>query len=155
MYSETHPPSEIERDLVHDWYWKKIVSLEALSGSCVWPPQSRNIPPSSTAPDSDTEENNQHDVTPPDDTEHLEISRQEAHEGGNMLIVKLLAWAVPTSDSQHTIPTHYKDIACLPVQQQLQWRAACWEELEALQKRQVYELIDLSQITKQSEIDGS
>jgi len=28
-----------------------------------------------------------------------------------VLIVKLLALAVPTSDSQHTIPTHYKDIA--------------------------------------------
>jgi len=41
---------------------------------------------------------------------------QEAHERGNMLIVKLLALAVPTSDSQHTIPTHYKDIVCLPVE---------------------------------------
>jgi len=60
-----------------------------------------------------------------------------------MLIVKLLVLAVPTSDSQHNIPTHYKYIACLPVQQQLQWRAACQEELEALQKRQVYELVDL------------
>jgi len=60
-----------------------------------------------------------------------------------MLIVKLLALAVPTSDSQHNVPTHYKDIARLPVQQQLQWRAACREELEALQKRQVYELVDL------------
>jgi len=60
-----------------------------------------------------------------------------------MLIVKLLALAVPTSDSQQNVPTHYKDIACLPVQQQLQWRAACQEELEAFQKRQVYELVDL------------
>jgi len=60
-----------------------------------------------------------------------------------MLIVKLLALAVPTSDSQQNIPTHYKDIVCLPVQQQLQWRAACQEELEALQKRQVYKLVDL------------
>jgi len=60
-----------------------------------------------------------------------------------MLIVKLLALAVPTSDSQHNVPTYYKDIACLPVQQQLQWRAACQEELEALQKRQAYELVDL------------
>jgi len=60
-----------------------------------------------------------------------------------MLIAKLLALAVPTSDSKHNVPTHYKDIACLPVQQQLQWRAACREELEALQKRQVYELVNL------------
>jgi len=108
-----------------DWYWKKIVGPEAPSGSCVQPLQSRNIPPSSTALDSNTEENDQHDVTPPDDMEHPEISKQEAHEGGNMLIAKLLVLAVPTSDSQHTIPTHYKDIVHLPVQQQQQWRAAC------------------------------
>jgi len=60
-----------------------------------------------------------------------------------MLIVKLLVLAVLTSNSQQNIPTHYKDIVHLPVQQQLQWRAACWEELEALQKQQVYEVMDL------------
>jgi len=91
VYGETCPPSEIERDLVHDWYWKKIVSLEAPSGSRVHLPQSRNIPLSSTAPDSNTEENDQHNITPPEDTEHPEISKSEAHEGGNMLIAKLLA----------------------------------------------------------------
>jgi len=35
MYGKTHPSSEIERDLAHDQYWKKIVRLEAPSGSCV------------------------------------------------------------------------------------------------------------------------
>jgi len=35
MYSKTCPPSEIKRDLVCDWYWKKIVRPEALSGSHV------------------------------------------------------------------------------------------------------------------------
>jgi len=126
VYGETYPLSEIERDLMCDQYWKKIVSPGAPSGSHVRPPQSRNIPLSSPqAPDSDTEENDQHDVTPPDDIGHPEISRQEAHEGGNMLIVKLLVLAVPTSDSQQNVPTHYKDIVHLPVQQQQQWRAAC------------------------------
>jgi len=96
MYGKTHPPSEIERNLMCDWYWKKIVGLEALSGSQVQPP---HIPPSSQALDSDTEENDQHNITPPEDIEHPEISKQEAHKGGNMLIAKLLALAVPTSDS--------------------------------------------------------
>jgi len=118
VYSKTHPPSEIERDHACDWYWKRIVGPEAPSGSHVQLLQSRNIPPSSTAPDSNTQEDDQHDVTPPDDTGHPEISRQEAHKGGNMLIVKLLVLAVPTSDSKHDVPTHYKDIAHLPVQQQ-------------------------------------
>ena len=54
---------------------KKIVGPEALSGSRVRPPQSRNIPPSCTALDSDTQEDDHHDVTPPDDTEHPEISK--------------------------------------------------------------------------------
>ena len=103
---------------MHDQYWKKIVGPEAPSGSHVCLLQSRNILPLSTAPDSNTEENDQHDITPPEDTEHPEISKQEVHKGGNVLIVKLLVLAVPTSDSQHTIHTHYKDIACLPVQQQ-------------------------------------
>jgi len=75
MYSKTCPPSEIERDLVHDQYWKKIVSLEGLSGSHVQLPQSRNAPLLSQAPDSDTEENDQHDITPPEDTKHPEISK--------------------------------------------------------------------------------
>jgi len=35
VYGKTRPPSEIERDLVRDRYWKKIVGLEALSGSRV------------------------------------------------------------------------------------------------------------------------
>jgi len=123
---------------------EKVVGLEALSGSHVRQPQSRNILPlSPQALDFNTEENNQHNITPPEDTEHPEISRQEAHEGGNMLIAKLLVLAVPTSDSQQNIPTHYKDIVHLQVQEQQQWKATCQEELEALQKRQVYELVNL------------
>jgi len=35
MYGKTHPLSEIEKDLVCDWYWKKIVGPEALSESQV------------------------------------------------------------------------------------------------------------------------
>ena len=75
VYGETCPPSEIERDLMHGQYWKKIVSPEAPSGSHVKPLQSRNIPLLGTAPDSDTQEDDQHNVTPPDNTEHPEISR--------------------------------------------------------------------------------
>jgi len=58
-----------------DQYWKKIVGPEAPSGSHVCLPQSRNIPLLSTALDSDTQEDDHHDVTPPDDTEHPEISK--------------------------------------------------------------------------------
>jgi len=35
MYGKTCPPSEIERNLMHNQYWKKIVRPEALNGSCV------------------------------------------------------------------------------------------------------------------------
>jgi len=40
----------------------------------------------------------------------------------------------------------YKDIACLP--QAEQWRLACQEELNTLQKRKVFELVDCPQDRK-------
>jgi len=43
----------------------------------------------------------------------------------------------------HHVPVHYKDIARLPQQTQIGWRNACQDELKALQKRQVYDLVDL------------
>ena len=36
----------------------------------------------------------------------------------------------------------YKDIACLPQAEQKHWRLACQEELNMLQKRKVFELVD-------------
>jgi len=51
------PPSEIERNLMHDQYWKKIVSPRSTKWIlCATAHNPENIPPSSTALDSDTQE---------------------------------------------------------------------------------------------------
>ena len=64
-------------------------------------------------------------------------------EGGTNLMSLLLNKAMKPSSSEFLIPVHYKDIAWLLVQQQKAWNEACHEELEALHKRQVYDLVDL------------
>jgi Reverse transcriptase (RNA-dependent DNA polymerase) len=59
----------------------------------------------------------------------------------------LLAKAIPY-DSQvvHSASIRewtYKDILRLPVAQRKEWRTACREELEALRRRDVFELVSL------------
>jgi len=64
-------------------------------------------------------------------------------EGGMNLMSLLQNQAMKPSSSEFLIPVHYKDIAWLPVQQQKAWNNACHNELEALCKRQVYNLVNL------------
>jgi len=64
-------------------------------------------------------------------------------EGGTNLMSLLLNQAIKPSSSEFLIPVHYKDIARLPVQQQKAWNNACHNELGALHKRQVYDLVKL------------
>jgi len=116
MYGKTHPPSEIERDprAVIQYWEKDSRTRKHWVDSHVRPLQSRNIPPLSTAPDSDTQEDDQQQGLHSLMTQRAswESQSKEAHERReNMLIAKLLALAVPTSDSQQNVPTHYKDIA--------------------------------------------
>jgi hypothetical protein len=55
----------------------------------------------------------------------------------------LLAKAITPSIAKDQVPIQFRDIAHLPVQQQAEWKRACRDELEALKKRQVYEIVDL------------
>ena len=68
-----------------------------------------------------------------------------AQEGGVEFVRYILAQAVP-----HEVSTEppirewtYRDILRLPEVQQKDWKIACREELEALRKREVFELVDL------------
>lgn len=66
-------------------------------------------------------------------------------EGGVDLINYLLAHAVPPVDGlpiQNVRDWTYRDISRLPLAEQKEWKAACNEELEALHKRKVFELVD-------------
>jgi hypothetical protein len=56
----------------------------------------------------------------------------------------LLAKAITPSITKDQVPIQFRDIARLPAQQQIEWKRACRDELEALKKQQVYKIVDLS-----------
>ena len=70
-----------------------------------------------------------------------------AQEGGVDWINYLLAKAVADDLSLPNTLTPrkwtFRDILRMPKQQQLEWKKACFEELESLRKRQVFELTEL------------
>jgi len=67
-------------------------------------------------------------------------------DGGvtNKNLLFLLAKAVLPTASATTDPKTwgYKDVTCLPQLEQKDWHDACLRELEALEKRNVFELVD-------------
>jgi hypothetical protein len=69
-------------------------------------------------------------------------------EGGEEFIAFMLAQAIPIHSSDGTVetaPQHYRDILKLSEEAQKQWRSACQEEINALIKRDVIEVVDLPQ----------
>ena len=65
-------------------------------------------------------------------------------EGGANLVQYLMGKALAVSDNQYenVCSWSYKDIARLPQAEQKHWRLACQEELDMLQKRKVFELVN-------------
>ena len=65
-------------------------------------------------------------------------------EGGANLVCFLMGKALTTQDPQteNVRNWSYKDIACLPQDEQKLWRLACQEELDVLHKCKVFELVD-------------
>jgi hypothetical protein len=69
---------------------------------------------------------------------------QQAQEGGVKFLNLLLSVAIPLKGEDPINHTNvwewtYHDIECLPSAQQKEWRTACQEELNALEKRKVFE----------------
>jgi len=77
--------------------------------------------------------------------EDLQDSQAEklCRVGGAPLLYFLLAKAVSPTDEVTTHPKDwgYKDIARLPQLEQQEWQNACLQELEALRRRDVYEVV--------------
>jgi hypothetical protein len=88
-----------------------------------------------------SEEDVERGLTPFEDAETL--AERICQDGGAPLLSFLLAKAIsPVADA----PTHpkdwgYKDLARLPQLEQNEWQNACLQELEALKKRKVFELV--------------
>jgi len=101
-------------------------------------PGSSRAPPPPHQTTTDTNDNTGED--PVDTSGQVHLNRL-VWEGGVEFLAFLLNKAVPMALDQ---PVFYKDIVRLPSQLQEQWKKACQEELEALYKRKVFELADLS-----------
>jgi hypothetical protein len=80
-------------------------------------------------------------TTPEEDTDAL-LARL-CQEGGvelqNLLVPKAVS---PTASEKTPKKWKYRDIATLPQAELEEWRTACNEELEALRKRNVYDLVE-------------
>ena len=68
-------------------------------------------------------------------------------EGGAHLIQHLISKAIPPDEGERPPPLNVRewafcDIARLPNAERKEWFIACHEELEALQRRDVYDLVD-------------
>ena len=147
VYGDNRHPVQQYRDVQQMCQWRDMVGDRR---GCSLPPsapcQSWVPGPSHGKPqhESDT-------LLPPsrgsvDKVEDLLVA-QLVQEGGVELVRYLLAKAVllteSTAESTPIREWTYKDIMHMPEAQQREWKAACCEELEALRRHEVLELVNL------------
>src|SRR5258708_2358585 len=128
-------PTDILRDIECQTFWKKMV--EGLSRTHVQPPVRLPQPSSSKKRDSD-------DLL--DDNEATLLKLQK--EGEVRFILYLVNKTIPRHDND--LPSKlnvqnwtFQDILRLPAAKQKEWKDTCYEKLESLRKRNVYELVQL------------
>jgi hypothetical protein len=146
VYGDNRLPSDVERDIARDRYWNRTVGQD--STSYRRRPQAQREEPvagPSSAPQNDVPDSINREEPDPamQGTDDVGYIIKIAREGGANLMRWLLTKAVVPSNAKEQVPTQFRDIARLPAQQQAEWKQACREELEALRKRQVYEIVDL------------
>ena len=146
VYGDNRLPSDVERDIARDRYWNRTVGQD--STSYRRRPQAQREEPvagPSSAPQNDVPDSINREEPDPSmqGTDDVGYIIKIAREGGTNLMCWLLTKAVIPSNAKEQVPTQFCDIACLLAQQQAEWKQACREELEALRKRQVYEIVDL------------
>ena len=68
-------------------------------------------------------------------------TNEEDH--GDLYSAKFFSCILASAAPAFNIPKQYKDVAKLPADKQCQWRTAMQEEMDSLQDRKVYDLVDL------------
>jgi hypothetical protein len=130
-------PTDIDRNVGKDRFWKEVIEPGKDSN------QNGSLDPSAglneeagpqPAPDTNSDDLDQLLDLSEDDLNQI------VKEGGEDLINLLLMRASTYDDS---IPQQFRDILRLPKEQKDEWIKACKEEIEALRKRQVFDLVDL------------
>jgi len=135
-------PTDIDRNVGKDRFWKEVIE----------PGKDSNQNGSSDPSAGQNEETGLHpapDTNSDDLDQQLDLSEDDLNrivkEGGEPLINLLLMRASIYDDS---IPQQFRDVLRLPSEQKDEWIKACKEEIEALRKRQVFDLVDLPKSKK-------
>ena len=141
VYGEKRTPTDIIRDVERQTYWKKTVEGSSRSRNPIAERQPELVPGSSSQPTPTPGE-----ADAPLDDEQAELITL-AREGGVRFMNYLLAKAIPPHNelpNQSNIREWtFRDILRMPTAQQKEWKDACREELEALHKRKVFDLVKL------------
>jgi hypothetical protein len=142
VYGEKRTPTEISRDVERQTYWKKTVEGSSRSRNQPNVRLPELVPGSSSQPTPTT----QNDTDAPLDDEQAQLIKL-SQEGGVKFMNFLLAKAVPPHDelpnTSNIRDWTFRHILRMPAMQQKEWKDACREELEALRKRNVFELVKL------------
>jgi len=147
-------PTQIFKDVEKESVWKKMIGEKPSRPRAPKSKQKQVPGPSQPAiPPQEAPSTHDRDESPtaePSDEDDMYVDDDETamaklcREGGADLIHFLLNAAVPPSekDLPKVREWTFRDIARLPKAEQHEWRIACREELEALQRRDVYELVE-------------
>jgi hypothetical protein len=135
-YGEQWLPSNIERDIARDQYWRRAVGQDLDSNQTrpwaqPWSDTGSGLAPQPDVPYSNSQEEPNHLMTGMDEVGYI---TKIAQEGRTDLMWWLLTKAIAPSNTKDQIPIQFHNIACLSVQQQTEWKQACQEELEVLKK---------------------
>ena len=152
MYGDKHP-TQIEKEIRKKRDWSKIVGEKPRSRGNKEPepvprpsspPPGRSPPPEGASSSSEDDDEVEKSLEPSsDDNDEAAALARLCREGGVKFQAFLISKAVsPTPMEKSPREWKYRDIANLPKAELKEWRTACDQELEALHRRQVYNLVE-------------
>ena len=152
MHGDKHP-TQIEKEIRKKRDWSKIVGEklqsrgnkepEPVPGPSSPPPE-RSPSPEGTSSGSEDDDEVEKLLEPSsnDESEDATLARL-CGEGGVKFQPFLISKAVsPTPMEKSPREWKYRDIANLPKAELKEWRTACNQELEALHRHQLYDLVE-------------
>jgi len=158
VYGKKHPVA-VEKDITRLKDWKKVVGEPSSLPRAIPGPSSRPLPVEESSDDENPDIQEDAPVINPSDEEEgdveesLEPSSEEevnllklCREGGvafqHFLISKAIS-PIPAETLPKESPKEwtYRDILRLPQDSLMEWKATCERELEALNRRNVFELV--------------
>ena len=150
VYGEQRKPQDIIKDIEKQGRWKKMVSEgQGRPQSKLGPSRQQQQVPGPSAPNPTPSDIPVESAPSNEDAaEQAELLlAQLCQEGGVPLVELLLSKALSTTDNglpdgSSLREWTFRDILKLPKKELEEWMAACCDELEALRKRKVYELVD-------------